>query len=92
MRADSTVKSAAGFETLLANCNEDKTLVVISQGHTTVEDKLLVGNWFRHESVNWLQLAQDRLQLQVLVAVIMDLEFHSSARIYSPLERLMLFV
>ena len=32
--------------------------------------------------MNWTELAQDRLQWQVSVAIIMDLEYHFSARIY----------
>ena len=50
---------------LLTNYNEDNMIVVKPQGNTTVEDKLVVRNWFRRESVNWTQLAQDRSQWQV---------------------------
>jgi hypothetical protein len=60
--AECTVKSEVGFKTLLTNFNEDKIIVVKPQGNTAVEDKLVVRNWFRSESVNWIQLAQDRLQ------------------------------
>jgi hypothetical protein len=90
--ADCTVKSEVGFKTLLNDYDEDKIIVVKPQGNTTIEDKLVVRNWFRRESVNWTQLAQDKLQWQVFVAIVMDIEYHISATIYSRLERLDLFV
>jgi len=86
--AHCTVKYEAGFKTLLTKYSEDKIITVKPQGSTTVEDKLVVGNWFRRESVNWTHLALDRLQWQVFVAIIIDLQYHISARIDTPLERL----
>jgi hypothetical protein len=75
---DCTVKSEVGFKMLKTNYNEDKIVVVKPQDNMTAEDKLVVRKWFRRESVNWTQMAQDRLQWQVFVAVIMVLEYHIS--------------
>jgi hypothetical protein len=58
----STVKFEVGFKTLQTFYNAYKIILIKPQGNTTVEDKLVIRNRFRRESVNWIQLAQDSLQ------------------------------